>query len=150
VSDRGHEGERDRAVDGGEDGDSARPEAFEQAAKLIGEGDALGKQVVAAADQGPQRLNLIGGGHQGTEAVPIGAQNVGQHVGIARIAFATSGTVTRAAGFDDIGMDRDHRMAGGEQGSTIRPDGRSIAMGNSAGDVIRLSLAAMSARPAAS
>jgi hypothetical protein len=43
------EGERDRAVDGSEDGGCAGPEAFEQAAKLIGKSDALGDEVVAPA-----------------------------------------------------------------------------------------------------
>jgi hypothetical protein len=45
----------------------------------------------------------------------IGAQDIGEHVGIARVTFASGGAVTRTAGFDDIGMDRDHRVAGGEQ-----------------------------------
>jgi hypothetical protein len=46
----------------------------------------------------------------------IGAQDVSKHVSIARVALATGGAVARTAGFDDIGMDRDHRVAGGEQG----------------------------------
>jgi hypothetical protein len=73
-------------------------------------------QVVAAADQGAQRLDLVRGGHQGTEGMPVGAQDVGQHEGIARIAFAASGAVAGPACFDDVGMDRDNRVPGRDQG----------------------------------
>jgi hypothetical protein len=41
----------------------------------------------------------------------VGAQDVGEQVGIARIALATGGTVPRPAGFDDIRMDGDDRVA---------------------------------------
>jgi hypothetical protein len=41
----------------------------------------------------------------------VGAQDVGEQVGVARIALATGGTVPRPAGFDDIGMDGHDRVA---------------------------------------
>ena len=47
-----NEGERDRAVDGGEDGGCAGPEPLKQAAQLVAEGDALGDEIVAASHQG--------------------------------------------------------------------------------------------------
>jgi hypothetical protein len=48
--------------------------------------------------------------------VAVGAQDVGQHEGIARIGLAARGAVARAAGLDDVRMDRDHRVAGPDQG----------------------------------
>ena len=51
----GEEGEGDRRVDVGEDGGGAGPEALEQRAELIGERDALGDEIVAAAHERAQR-----------------------------------------------------------------------------------------------
>ena len=92
----GDEGQRDRAVDGGEDGGGAGPEAFEQATQLVGECDAMGHQVVAAADQSTQRFNVIGHGHQRTETVAVGAQDVGEHEGVARIGLAARRAIAGA------------------------------------------------------
>ncbi len=118
------EGERDRAVDGGEDGGGARPEALEQAAELVGQGNALVDQVAACAHQGPQRPDVVGGRQQRAESVTVGAQDVGQHEGVARIALAAGGAVARPAGFDDVGVDRDDGVPGLDQGvddQTRRP-----------------------------
>ena len=112
----GQEGKGDRAVDIGEDRGRAGPEALEQAAELVGEADTGGDQVVAAAHQRAQRPDLLGDRGERCEAVAVGAQDVGEHVGVARIAFAAGGTVARAARLHDVGMDRHHRMAGGDQG----------------------------------
>ena len=131
------ESERDRAVDGSEDGRRPGPEAFEQAAKLIGESDALSDQVVAAADQGAQRLDLVGGGHQGAEAVAVGAQDVGQHVSVARIGFAAGGAVRGRQALTTLGWIGMTGCPASSRASTIRPDGRSMAMGSSAGGAIR-------------
>ena len=57
----GEEGQGDGRVDVGEDGGGAGPEALEQGAELIGEGDAVGDEVVAAADEGAQRAGLVRG-----------------------------------------------------------------------------------------
>lgn len=46
----------------------------------------------------------------------VGAQDVGQHEGIARIAFATGGAVARPVGLDDVRMDRNHGIPGLDQG----------------------------------
>ena len=51
------EGQGDRRVDIGEDGGGAGPEAVEQGAQAVGEGDALGDQIVAGADQRAQSLD---------------------------------------------------------------------------------------------
>ena len=42
----------------------------------------MGHQVVAPADQGTQGADIVGGGHQRPEAVAVGAQHVGQALGI--------------------------------------------------------------------
>src|SRR6185437_14246554 len=65
-------GERDRGGDIGEDRGGAGPEALEQAAELVGERHALRHQVVAAAHERPQRLDLIRARPQRPEAVSIG------------------------------------------------------------------------------
>ena len=78
------EGERDRAVDIGEDGGGAGPEPLEQAAQLVGQGDARGDQVVAAAHQRAQGLDRVRARGERAEAVAVGAQQVGQQVGVAQ------------------------------------------------------------------
>ena len=57
-------------------------------AELIGESDALGDQVVAAADQGAQRRISSEGGRSGAEAMAVGAQQIGEDEGVAGIALA--------------------------------------------------------------
>jgi hypothetical protein len=41
----------------------------------------------------------------------VGAQDIGQHVGVARIGLAAGRAVAWATGFDDIGMDGHDRVA---------------------------------------
>ena len=107
-----HEGKCDRAVDVGEDRHSAGPEAVEQGAQLVGKHEALRHQRIAAADQGTQRLDLVGAGHEPAKAVAVGTQQIGQEVGIAAVTLAAGGAIARPAGLDDIGMDGHDRMAG--------------------------------------
>ena len=107
-----HEGKCDRAVDVGEDRHSAGPEAVEQGAQLVGKHEALRHQRIAAADQGTQRLDLVGAGHEPAKAVAVGTQQIGQEVGIAAVTLAAGGAIPWPAGLDDIGMDRHDRMAG--------------------------------------
>jgi hypothetical protein len=128
-----HEGERDGAVDVGEGCRGAGPEAVQQAAQAVGQADALGDQIVATADQGAQRLDLVGAGRQGPEAVAVGAQDVGEHEGVAGIALAAGGAVAWPAGPDDVGVDRHDRMAGLEQGVDDQPARALDGDGNGAG-----------------
>jgi hypothetical protein len=114
-------GQRDRAVDAGEDGSGARPEAVEQGAELVGECDALRDQVVPATDRGAECLDLAGGGCERAEAMAVGAQDVGQHEGIARVGLAAGGAVAGPAGADHVGMDGDDRVAGLDQGVDDQP-----------------------------
>src|SRR6185503_11183800 len=98
------EGQRDRRVDVGEDGCGAGPEAIEQAAQAVGQSQPFGDEIVAGSGQRAQSLDLVGAGFERAEAVTVGAQNVGEHVGIAGVALAAGGTITRPTGFDDVGV----------------------------------------------
>jgi len=109
------EGERDRRGQVGEDAGGARPETIEQGLQAVAERDPLADQVVATANQSLEGPDRIGGRGQGTEPVAVGAKNIGEHVGIARIALARRCPVAWPTGLDDVGMDRDDRMAGLDQ-----------------------------------
>ena len=87
--------EGDRCVDGCEDLAGAGPEAFQQSPQLVGQRHALGDQIISGAHKGSQRADLIGERLQWPEAVPIGAQQVGQDEGIPRIALSGGCTVAR-------------------------------------------------------
>ena len=89
------EGESDRAVDSGKNGRSPRPEAVEQAAQLVGENDPLGDEIVPPTHQYPQRADIVRDRAERTEAVSIGAQDIGEHIGVAGIGFAASGAVSK-------------------------------------------------------
>jgi hypothetical protein len=97
----------------------ARPEPLEQATQLVAEGDALGDKVVAAPHQGAQCLDLVRDRHEGTEAMAIGAQDVGEHVSIALIALATGGAVTRTVLPEFVPAS----VAGGRSGGLVRLGG---------------------------
>ena len=100
------EGERDRAGGIGEDPGGAGPEALQQAGQLIGQGDAGPDQVVAAAHQAAQGFDGVGLGRERAQAVAVGAQDLGQDEGVARIALGRDGAVAGPAGLDQVGMDR--------------------------------------------
>lgn len=101
------EGECDRTVDRGENGGGAWPEAVEQALQLVGEREALSDEIISTAHQHPQCANIVRERAERAEPMSVGTQDIGEHVRIAGIGFTTCGAVSRAAGFDDIGMDRD-------------------------------------------
>ena len=128
----GEEGKRDRSIDVGEDGGRARPEALEQAAELVGQADAGGDEVVAAAHECAQRLDHVADGRERAEAVAVRAQDVGEHVGIAGIGLRPGGSIARPAGLHDIRMDRHDHMAGGDQclhdeaGGALDGDGQRL------------------------
>jgi len=110
------EGEGDRRVDVGEDDGRTGPEALEQSSELVGERDALGDEIVPATHQRPQGSDLVGERLERAEAVAIGAQDVGEDVGIAGVALAAGGPVARPARLELVGMDRHDRMAGVDEG----------------------------------
>jgi len=109
------EGEGDGAVDVGEDGHGARPEAVQEAAELVGELNAGGDQIVAGAHGRAQGTRLVGRGAQGAEAVAVGAKDVGEDEGIAGIALALGRGVAGACGLEGVGMDGHDGKAGLDQ-----------------------------------
>jgi hypothetical protein len=157
------EGQGDRAVDVGEDRHSAGPKALEQAPELIGQSDPGGDEIVAGADQGPQRPGGIRRSPELLEPMTIGSQQVGQQVRITRIALAASGGVARPAGFDLVGVNRYdlevrlnqrvHEQAGRTLDSDPQPFRRFVALepakqpGESLGCVGHLEAAADLAAP---
>jgi len=111
---------QERQADGrgdvGEDAGSAGPEGLERAVQLIAQRNAGGHQIIARAHQGAQRADRIGLRRQCRPAVPIGAQQVGQQVGVASVALGAVAAVARAAGLDRVGVDREDLVAGLDQG----------------------------------
>jgi hypothetical protein len=102
------ERQRDRAVDVGEARHGAGPEALELAAQLVGDRDAMLDEVLASAGQGAQRLGGIRIGHQHTEAVTVGARQLGEHERVEAVALAARGAEAGSHRGDLVGMDRDH------------------------------------------
>ncbi len=86
------EGQRDRRVDVGEDGASAWPERLQQATQLVGQLHPSGQQIVASTHQRAQGEDLVALRAQGLEAMTVGAQQVGQHVGVRGVALAAVAT----------------------------------------------------------
>ncbi len=109
------EGERDGRIHLGEDLGGARPERLEQAAQLVGEGHARGHQVVAPAHEGAQRAHFVALGGQGLEAMAIGAQQIGEQIGVAGVALGPVAAVARARGLDGVGVNGHDGEAGFEQ-----------------------------------
>ncbi len=110
------EGQRNRAVDVGEDCRCTGPKAFEQATQLVGELHAGHDQIIAPAHQCPQCTDRVGLRPQWRKAVAISAQQIGEQAGVVPVVFSTAAAITRSTGFDGIGMDRDDRMASLDQG----------------------------------
>src|SRR5437660_6211451 len=112
----GKEREGDRRVDVGKDFRRAGPEALEERAKLVGERDALGDEIVPAAHEGAQRARVIGGRAQGSEAMAVRAEQIGEDERIAGVTLAAGGGVARATGLEGVGVDRHHLEPGLEEG----------------------------------
>ncbi len=110
------EGERDGAGHVGEDRRRPGPEAVQERGQLIGRGDARGDQLVAPAHQAAQGLDGVGLGPERAQPVALGAQDVGEDAGVARIALGRDGAVARPARLHQVGVDRDDHEAGPHQG----------------------------------
>jgi hypothetical protein len=98
--------QRDRRVDVSEDLRSTGPELLEQATELISRSDTLTDEVVAHSNHTAQCLGLVGQRHECTEAVPVGAQQVGEQVCVAEVGLALGGRVARSRRLDDVGVNR--------------------------------------------
>ena len=111
-----HEGQGDGRVDLGKDGRRAGPERVEQAAQWIGQLHPGGDQVIASTHQRAKRTDGIRLRLQGVKAGAIGAQQIGEQVGIGGIALGAVTAIARTSGLDDVGVNRHHRVAGFDQG----------------------------------
>ncbi len=100
------EGQGDGRVDVGEDGGGPGPEPLEQGAELIGEGDALGDEIVPTAYEGAQGTRVVRGRPPRPEAMAIGPQQIGEDGRIAGVTLAAGGGVAWAAGLERVGVDR--------------------------------------------
>ena len=82
-----------------------RPIAAEQRAELVGQRHAGGDQVVAPAHQGAQRADLVALRPQRREAVPVGAQQVGEQEAVGAVALGAARVVARSGRLDGVGVD---------------------------------------------
>ena len=117
------ESQCDGAYDVVEQADGTRPEAFEQSAKLVSEHEPAGDEIVAAAHQRPQGLDGVGLWLERRQPVTVGTQDVGENVGIARVALGGDGAIAGPARLDDIGMDRNDDEPGLDQHVDEKPTG---------------------------
>ena len=108
----GEKGEGDGRGDVGEDRGRPGPEALQQRAQLIREGDALGHEVLAAAHEGAQGARVVGGRVQRPEPMAIGAQHVGEDKGVARVTLAAGGRVARPTRLERVRVDGHHLESG--------------------------------------
>jgi hypothetical protein len=132
----GGEGERDRRVDVGEDLGSAGPEGLKEASELIGQRHALGNQLVSGAHERPQCANLIALRFERPEPMAVSAQDVSEHISIARIALAGA-AVTSARGLQHIGVNRYHAQPRLHQRVDEQPRG-SLDGDGDAGEALKL------------
>jgi hypothetical protein len=117
------EGQGDLGGQSGEDLLGAGPVSIQQGAELVA-GGGLGLDVVLA--QPDQGLQLAGGIVQGIESaqpVAVGAQVVGQLVAVARVGLGPCRAPAGSGSMERAGMDRHHRVAGGQEPVDDQPAG---------------------------
>ena len=109
------EGEGDGRVDVGEDGGGAGPEAVQQAAQLVGQREALGDQ---SSRPRTRRATpwFVRAGRERAEAVAVRAEEVVQDEGVAGVALAAGGGVTRPQALTTLGW----------MGTTVWPASTSV------------------------
>ena len=112
----GEEREGDRGIDVGEEAGGPGPEPLEQSAELIGEGEALGDEVVSAAHEGSERARVVGGRAQGPEPVAIGPEQVGEDEGVAQVGLTAGGRVPGPTRLERVRVDRHYLEPGLEEG----------------------------------
>lgn len=99
------------------------------------------------ADRGAESLALIGGDAERTEAVPVGAEDVGEDVGVPGVAAAGGSAIAGSRGFESIRVDADNREPGLDQRVDQQTGGALDAMGRSPRARKRLRRRISSARP---
>ena len=108
-------GKRDGAVDVGEDRGRPGPEAVEQGAQLVCELEAGSDEVITAGHKGAQGADCIGRRGERSKAMPVGAQQVGQQLGVAVIILRPRRAIARPRGLDRVRVDRHDRKTGRNQ-----------------------------------
>jgi hypothetical protein len=116
----GQKRQGEEGIDVGEDPRGAGPEALEHGAQLMGEGHALGDEVIAAADEGAHGAGVVGERLERAEAMAIGAAQVGEERTVAAIALGMGGRGAGAGSLHPSGMDRPHPDVGLQQGIDAR------------------------------
>ena len=112
----GQERQGDLAVELVEQPDHARVGQLQVRAELVVRGDPGLDQVGAGADQHPQAHGGVGVGGQRGEPAAVGAQDVGEQVGVEAVVLVPGGAVAGAQGGDLSAGDDEHGQAGVEQG----------------------------------
>ena len=112
----GQERQADRGVEVGEQADGAGEDVAQVGAQLVGRGDAVLDQVLAGPAGAAQRDGGVGVGDQRAQPGPVGAQGVGQHVGVEPVVLVAGRAVAAAQVLDLVRGDHHHGQAGGQQG----------------------------------
>ncbi len=117
------EGQRDRAVDLGEQAGRAGEGDLQVGAQLVGQGDAVVDQLLAGAADRPQPGGLRAVGAQRVQPVAVGAQHVGQQVGVEAVVLVAGRPVPSPQVLDLAAWDHDHLEPGVQQGLDDRAVG---------------------------
>jgi hypothetical protein len=105
----------DRGVEFGEQPDDSGQHVTQVCAELISNGHKVIRQILASPARTAQRHGGFGVGDQRTQVGTIGAQGVGEHVGIEAVVFVTGRAVAPAQVFDLIRGDHHDGHPGTEQ-----------------------------------
>jgi len=84
-------------------------------AQLVGEGDAVGDQVLASPAGGPQGHGSRAVGHQRAQPRPVGAEGVGEDEGAEAVVLVAGRAVAGAEVLELVGADHDDGQAGLEE-----------------------------------
>jgi hypothetical protein len=117
------EGQRDRAVEGGEELRGSGPDAVEFGAQLVGQRDARMDEVLMGAGERAQRARGVAVRLERAEAMAVGAREFGEHERVEAVALAARVGVARPRRLDLVGMDRHHDQSGLQQPVDQQPVG---------------------------
>ena len=119
----GQERQGDLGVDVGEQAHGAGEDVTQVRPELVGRCDTMFDQVLAGPAGPSQRDGGLGVGDQRPQPGPVGAQRVGQDVGVESVVLVTGRAVAAAQVLDLVRADHHHRQAGGQEGVDDRTVG---------------------------
>jgi hypothetical protein len=105
---RHQERQADRRIEVAEQAQRRRVVVAEATVELVRESHALRHQISVGPDREPQLRRQLALRRQWPEALPIGAQDVGERLRITRIVLGAAGLVTISITIDRLGVDRVH------------------------------------------